>query len=136
MRAGVLPLMIKPGVMEGIGFWRRALMYPSDASGDLFQALSVPLLKAGALPELASDSLSSLELVAHLQKNPEGICLMIRQAIAQAAEKIMIHEEQELRDMIKEMDQECRAADVVSLGCRRENLFNFLNHRSSLVHQR
>jgi tetratricopeptide (TPR) repeat protein len=97
-------------------------MCPSDASGDLFQALSASLLRAEALPELASDSMSSSELAAHLQKNPEGVCLMIRQALSQAAEKMMIHEEQKLRDMIKEMDQECRAADVAFLGRRLADL--------------
>jgi tetratricopeptide (TPR) repeat protein len=97
-------------------------MCPSDASGDLFQALSASLLRAEALPELASDSMSSLKLATLLQKNPEGVCLMIRQALAQAAEKMMIHEEQDLRDMIKEMDQECRAADVASIGRRLADL--------------
>lgn len=45
-RAGVLPLLTRPGVIEGIGLWRCAIVRPSDDSADLFQALAAALLQA------------------------------------------------------------------------------------------
>ena len=44
VRAGVLPLLTRPGVIEGIGLWRRAIMLPSTSSGDLFDSLAVALI--------------------------------------------------------------------------------------------
>ena len=36
VRAGVLPMLTRPGVIEGIGFWRRAVFRPTDVRGDIF----------------------------------------------------------------------------------------------------
>ena len=49
-RAGVLPLLTRPGVIEGIGLWRCAIVRPSDDSADLFQALASALLRANLPP--------------------------------------------------------------------------------------
>ncbi len=38
-RAGILPVVTEPGVIEGVGLWRRAVMKPSDAGGDVLVAL-------------------------------------------------------------------------------------------------
>ena len=55
VRAGVLPLLTQPGVIEGVGLWRRAVMRPGDSSGDLFDALAAALLRDQAVPELTAD---------------------------------------------------------------------------------
>ena len=39
VRAGVLPMLTKPGVIEGVGLWRRAVFRPTDVRGDLFTGL-------------------------------------------------------------------------------------------------
>ena len=52
VRAGVLPMLTKPGVIEGIGFWRRAVFRPTDVRGDIFAGLARALLKDDALPSL------------------------------------------------------------------------------------
>ena len=52
VRAGVLPMLTKPGVIEGIGFWRRAVFRPTDVRGDIFAGLARALLKEDALPSL------------------------------------------------------------------------------------
>ncbi len=52
-RAGVLPLLTQPGVIEGVGLWRRALMRPGDEGGDVFAALAAALTAPEALPALA-----------------------------------------------------------------------------------
>ena len=48
-RAGVLPLLTRPGVIEGIGLWRCAIVRPSDGgdvADNLFQALAAALLRS------------------------------------------------------------------------------------------
>ena len=37
VRAGVLPMLTRPGVIEDIGFWRRAVFRPTDVRGDIFR---------------------------------------------------------------------------------------------------
>ncbi len=40
VRAGVLPLLMQPGVIEGVAAWRLALLRPGDCSADLLEDLS------------------------------------------------------------------------------------------------
>lgn len=51
-RAGVVPLVTRAGVMEGVTHWRRAIFRPADEGGDPFRALALALLAEGGLPEL------------------------------------------------------------------------------------
>lgn len=53
-RAGLLPLLARPGVVEGVREWRTAVMRPSGEGGDPFLALAAALLREGAVPELAA----------------------------------------------------------------------------------
>ena len=39
-RAGVLPMLTKPGVIESVTHWRRAVFRPTDVRGDLFAGLA------------------------------------------------------------------------------------------------
>jgi tetratricopeptide (TPR) repeat protein len=52
VRAGVLPLLLQPGVVGEAKTWRRALFRPSEGQGDLGLALIRSLLDSRALPEL------------------------------------------------------------------------------------
>ena len=85
VRAGLLPLLTQPGVIEGVGLWRRAIMRPSDAGGDLFAALAACLLKIDALPELAADKTSVEQLAGLLRATPEGAGLLLKGGLSQAA---------------------------------------------------
>ncbi|MEW5803389.1 MAG: WD40 repeat domain-containing protein [bacterium] len=122
VRAGVLPLMVQPGVIEGVGLWRRAIMRPSDASGHLFDALAASLIRTEGLPELASSGITVQDLAVLLHDNPEGAILMIRQALAQGSERVRIDEEQKLKELIREMEKESRAADAEALSRRLSEL--------------
>ena len=57
-RAGILPVVTEPGVIEGVGLWRRAVMKPSDAGGDVLVGLANALLAESALPELAGHGIT------------------------------------------------------------------------------
>jgi len=86
-RAGVLPLLVRPGVIEGIGLWRWAIMRPSEAPGDIFTGLAQALTSATALRELDTDGGATVaELAKTLREAPQGVLLVIKRSLSQAAE--------------------------------------------------
>src|SRR5207249_11279790 len=105
-RAGVLPLLTKPGVMEGVSLWRRAVMRPSDVPGHVFEALAAALLRENALPELASDGTAAAELAQMLQANPAAGALMVRQALAHAADRFRAGETERIKRLMAELEAE------------------------------
>lgn len=93
VRAGVLPLLVRPGagVIEGIGVWRRAIMRPSEVDkGDLFDALAAALMRPEGLPEIGSDGTSVAKLAAKLREKPDGVDMLIKGALSQAAQKVQL----------------------------------------------
>ncbi len=85
IRAGVLPMLARPGVIEGVGLWRRVILRPSDFSGDLFDGLAAALLDDDALPELAADGTKPAQIAADLRKSPHAADMLIKGALSQAA---------------------------------------------------
>jgi len=99
VRAGVLPTITQPGVVEGIGVWRWSIFRPSDAQDDLFVGLGRALLGEKALPELAETGLDAHELGALLREAPERAVAALQRGLKQVAEEIA---EQEGREKIPE----------------------------------
>ena len=89
VRAGVLPDLVEPGVVEGVGLWRRAVMRPGERSGDLFDGLAAALRRDEALPELASDGTTVEQLAGMLRGQPEAAPYLIKGALAQAASHLV-----------------------------------------------
>jgi hypothetical protein len=85
VRAGVLPVLTQPGVIEGIGLWRRAVLKPGDAGGDPMGSLAACLFGAEALPELGSDGTTPEQFTALLRQNPAAIFPLIKGGLSQAA---------------------------------------------------
>ncbi|ALG68218.1 AAA family ATPase [Beggiatoa leptomitoformis] len=52
IRAGVIPLLTQPNVIEGVSAWCKAILRPSDFSNDLMLGMAIELLVNGALPTL------------------------------------------------------------------------------------
>src|SRR5262245_48421082 len=84
-RAGVLPMGTKPGVIEGIGVWRRAVFRPTDVRGDIFAGLARSLLKEDALPSLDADGAGPDELAQVLRQSPQAATALVRNALAREA---------------------------------------------------
>ena len=82
VRAGVLPMLTKPGVIEGVGLWRRAIFRPTDVRGDLFLGLANALLREDALPSLDADAKGPNELAQMLRESPSAATTHIRNALA------------------------------------------------------
>lgn len=96
VRAGVLPWLVKPGVIDGVGLWRRAVMRPSDGNeGDLLDALAAALMRDEGLPEIGSDGTSLGEVAAKMRENPEGIGMLVKGALSQAAREVQLAEDLE-----------------------------------------
>lgn len=89
-RAGVLPDLVEPGVIEGIGLWRRVVMHPSEGGGDLFAALAEALFRGSAesgvgLPELGEDGMTAAALAERLRAQPEAGALIVEGALRHAS---------------------------------------------------
>ncbi len=85
VRAGVLPMLTQPGVIEGVAVWRRAVFRPGDTRGDLFTGLAAALLRDHALPSLVPESEGSAALARVLRESPQSAVMLIRAALDQAA---------------------------------------------------
>ena len=103
VRAGVLPTVTQPGVIERIGLWRWSIFRAADCvassvassddnrvldngDNDLIFGLASCLLDKNALPELRKDGLDERELAALLRQAPERAIAPIRAALKRAAD--------------------------------------------------
>jgi len=82
VRAGVLPMLTKPSVIEGVGLWRRAVFRPTDVRGQLFGGLAKALLREHALPSLDADGKGPDEFAQILRESPQAATSLIRNALA------------------------------------------------------
>ncbi len=87
VRAGVLPSLIQPGIIEGVGLWSYAIMRPAESAGDLFDGLAAALFRDNALEQL-SPALKPTELAALLKQSPESVIPIIKMALSQAAAEL------------------------------------------------
>jgi serine/threonine protein kinase/tetratricopeptide (TPR) repeat protein len=85
LRAGIMPWLCRPGVIEGVDLWRSALFRPSDHPGDLLEGLAETLLSPGALPDIGADGTDAPKLAVLLRKNPEGLGLLVKEALSHVA---------------------------------------------------
>jgi WD40 repeat protein len=101
VRAGVLPDLVQPGVVEGVGLWRRAIMRPGERSGDLFDGLAAALQQDEALPELTGDGTTVEQLAGLLRTNPEAAPYLVKGALAQAAGRLLKAESSPVQPVVK-----------------------------------
>ncbi len=114
LRAGVIPLLVAGGV-DGLGFWRRALLRPSQSAGDLFDGLAGALLQAEAMPELGAGGRDARELARLLRENAASVGAMIATALPLIAERQHDAEKQRLTAQAEACEREGRAADAESI---------------------
>jgi WD40 repeat protein len=85
VRAGIMPLLMQPGVVERVRVVRRAIVRTGDRSGDLFDCLATALLRDEALPEIAGDGTTAASLADTLRTRPELAPLLVKSALARVA---------------------------------------------------
>ncbi|QTF94204.1 AAA family ATPase [Halomonas sp. BM-2019] len=86
VRAGLLPILTQPGVIEGVGLWRWCVFRPSDAAGGLCDGLARWLTAEGVLPELSEAGASVEELAEAFRQAPEQAIPLLRMGLHRAAE--------------------------------------------------
>jgi tetratricopeptide (TPR) repeat protein len=80
LRAGVLPFLVEPGVIEGVGVWKRAIFEPSDSTGDLLDGLAAAFFAPEGLPDLAR-AMSEAQLAAQLRDFPETVVPLLQREL-------------------------------------------------------
>lgn len=91
VRAGLLPTILEPGVIEGVGLWRHVVMRPSDGR-DPLHALVQGLLTETALPELVDGDFVTSELPALFRDDPTRAIAPVRGALERASAAIQQEE--------------------------------------------
>jgi WD40 repeat protein/tetratricopeptide (TPR) repeat protein len=114
-RAGVLPMLVQPGVIEGSQAWRRVIFKPGDAGGDPFAAFAAALLAPEALPELGSAGTTSAEIAALIRTEGGGGEILLRQALAQAGASARAEEKTRLLESVRKFEAENRETDAFLL---------------------
>lgn len=112
-RAGVLPMLTRPGVIEGVGLWRRAAYLPTDVRSDLFTGLATALLREHALPSLDPDGKGPAELAQVLRESPQAAVSLIKSALNQEAAAENIKGEARLALLIDQMEEMFTQEDVL-----------------------
>ncbi len=85
-RAGILPTLTRPGVIEGVGLWRRAVLRPSAGAPDICLELVRALTLPDALPGLASSPADAMELAELVRSG--SIAPLIRAQLHLAADEV------------------------------------------------
>ncbi len=83
VRAGMIPLLTQPNVIEGVRECRYVLVRPSSAQGDLFLMLATAV--AEALPELLRDGTGLAELAESMRHDAKLTVALIKGALNLAA---------------------------------------------------
>jgi WD40 repeat protein len=117
-RAGILPVLTEPGVIDGAGLWRRAVMKPSDAGGDVLLGLANALLSESALPELASHGTTPESLAATYAAVPEEV----RSGLRVASEREQARQRSEIETLISQRESENRPEDATAMRARLREL--------------
>jgi hypothetical protein len=86
--------------------------------GRIFDGLAKTLQRDTALPELSRDKTTIAEIANTLEKNPQAGALLIRQALADAAEQYRAAEAEKLKQLQGEMEAENRSDDVAAIQRR------------------
>lgn len=131
VRAGLLPLLVKPGIVDGVRIWRRAVMRPSDAAdGDLFQALATALVRDKALPEIGQHNIGTAQFARMLREAPDGAGLLIQRELSQISQNIRQTEKLEKTPralFVLAIDQLEELFTIVKLAGAREEFLSSLD---------
>ena len=100
-RAGVLPTLTRPGVIEGVGVWRRAVMRPSSGGADLCLELARTLAAPDALPGLSANASELTQLAELLKSGTAAVGPMLRAQLQLEAEDVQRVEHLEHRPAAK-----------------------------------
>ncbi len=116
VRAGLLPNLFARGVADGVGLWRRVVMKPGDADGNLFMGLTKALtenrVKEGlGIPEILGPGVTPEQLEKALRRSIDDPDFVFTPALARIAEDarkagtIMAHEKVKLALVLDQLEE-------------------------------
>ena len=97
VKAGLLPDLMLPGMVEGVSLVRAAVLEPVATNGSLIGTLADALLATSAMPELEHLSYNRDTLIDLLQAAPGQAALPIRQGLAEIAKANQLASPAEVR---------------------------------------
>ncbi len=89
VRAGLLPLLTRGGVVDGVSRWAVGIFSPADAPGDPIAALAHALVQPDALPRLL-EAMDEAELRSLLADQPDSVVPLLRQALGDRAARLVL----------------------------------------------
>lgn len=121
VKAGLLPLLIAPGVIPQVAEVRWCVFKPSDGPDNLSQALLKALLTASALPELLPADESFDHLLHRVDASPHALEALIYSTLAQIKQKVGYKPELSVRVLILiDQFEELFALPAISERARQE----------------
>ena len=105
VRAGLLPLLMRPRVIEHVIGWRRAMFWPSVSNQGLLAGLAAALVAENALPELAQEARPLEELLRDPLALTSAIARALDRATRQAREASPEHDPESSVRLIVLADQ-------------------------------
>ena len=84
VRAGLLPLLMRPRVIEHVIGWRRAMFWPNVSHQGLLAGFAAALVAEHALPELAGET----RLVEELLRDPLALTSAVIRALDRATRQV------------------------------------------------
>lgn len=123
-QAGILPLLVEPNSIPGVGLWRWAIMRPAGTGGDPFDALAAALIQPEALPGLA-DSESTVpvaKLAQQIRDNPATLAARIETDLVNVARQRKENLQRKLVEREKKMRAVGRDAEAAAAEQERQHL--------------
>ena len=133
VKAGVLPMLLTPGVIEGVAECRWCVFKPSDASGSLTGALLDALLESTCLPELAETEHTREALRERVQQSPHALEALVFAALNTAKRTTGYREDLSVRVAII-IDQFEELFSLPLADAEREAFVSLLNSLVSSGH--
>jgi|GEM_PF-6924143 len=102
IRAGIIPTIIHPGVIEGVDLWYSCILRPDDAMGDLCRGLGSAILSATNGEGECLLGLEEEMLYTSLLENPDDTTDFLTRAMGEAANTVA-EEQGIVRPMISKL---------------------------------
>ena len=97
VKAGLLPDLMLPGMVDRVALCRQAVMRPAESRGRLLPALAAAILSETALPNLTEFGYDAESLEALLREAPRRASVPIKQGLAAAAKAARLNETAQAR---------------------------------------
>ena len=123
VKAGLLPDLLLPGMIERVGLCRYLMMRPGDVSGDLVTGFASRLQGETALPEIAQESWDVPSLARQLRLEPQLALVPLRKGLELAKKTAQLTDAAEAR-LVVVIDQ---FEELFTLpGIQEEQRFGFV----------